>query len=198
MWMTQTEPAPVIWARPVRAPSTWRAPASHRSCCTVSHFCASPVGPTGWPRPMRPPSVENGMRPRRDTSEPRAVWIDQHLAPRPDIELATSAVPRLQRHLHCEPPRGPPPDECGIPATQAPGCRSLAAQTSLCGVHLPSNAAAALYGSSRTSRRHSMSREDRPRRHPEAGTRAGSAPALRCIGCFATLRRCCWREPAAT
>ena len=38
MWITHTEPAPIMWARPVRAPSTWRAPASPRSCCTVSQI----------------------------------------------------------------------------------------------------------------------------------------------------------------
>lgn len=27
MWMMQTEPAPIMWAMPTRAPSTWRSPA---------------------------------------------------------------------------------------------------------------------------------------------------------------------------
>ena len=47
MWTMQTEPAPIMCARPLRAPSTWRSPASPRSWMVVSQIWAKPVGPTG-------------------------------------------------------------------------------------------------------------------------------------------------------
>src|SRR5262249_13196210 len=58
MWITQTLPPPIMWQRPTRAFSRWRFPASPRNCSVVSQICASPVGPPGWPRAMRPPSLD--------------------------------------------------------------------------------------------------------------------------------------------
>ena len=39
----------------MRAPATWRAPARPRSCVASSTTWASPVAPSGCPRPTRPP-----------------------------------------------------------------------------------------------------------------------------------------------
>ena len=39
-----------------------------RSCTTVSQVCASPVGPSGWPREINPPSVFTGILPPGPTS----------------------------------------------------------------------------------------------------------------------------------
>src|SRR5664280_1960477 len=48
---------PVLAATANRAPSTWRRPASPRSCAVSSTTWAMPVAPSGWPRATRPPLV---------------------------------------------------------------------------------------------------------------------------------------------
>ena len=47
----------------IRAPATWREPASPRSCMTSSWIWPSPVAPTGWPFDSSPPDGLTGMRP---------------------------------------------------------------------------------------------------------------------------------------
>src|SRR5471032_2445148 len=55
-------PPPFSWAA-MRAPCTWRAPASPRSWVTSSCSWPRPVAPIGWPFDSRPPDGLIGMRP---------------------------------------------------------------------------------------------------------------------------------------
>ena len=54
---------PMLWVMPSRAPSTWRSPASPRSCSHSSTTCATPVAPIGWPFAFSPPLVLTGTSP---------------------------------------------------------------------------------------------------------------------------------------
>ena len=56
---------PPFWVRATRAPSTWRGPASPRSCQVDSQIWAMPVAPIGWPLLSRPPLVLTGSSPSR-------------------------------------------------------------------------------------------------------------------------------------
>ncbi len=56
---------PSVWTSPVRAPSTWRAPAPPRSWVTISPIWAAPVAPIGCPLALRPPEGFTGIFPPR-------------------------------------------------------------------------------------------------------------------------------------
>src|ERR1700674_1621945 len=56
-------PPPVQWVSATLAPGTCRGPAWPRNCQTASTICATPVAPTGWPPPTRPPLRLSGWGP---------------------------------------------------------------------------------------------------------------------------------------
>src|SRR6478609_1761275 len=54
---------PPFSATAMQAPSTWREPASPRSCATSSNTCARPEAPIGCPFDSSPPDGLTGTRP---------------------------------------------------------------------------------------------------------------------------------------
>jgi hypothetical protein len=77
---------PMLQVRKRSVPSIWRAPALPVSCVNASATCRTPVAPTGWPSPIKPPPALTGKRPEgRDVAS-----LSINCAPSP-----RSAKPRI-------------------------------------------------------------------------------------------------------
>src|SRR3954454_12175286 len=88
-------PLPTVWPRAMRAPSTWRSPASPRSWRVSSTTWPRADAPRGSPFDSRPPLTFTGRRPPRPVAPPPVRFGPSPLGDHPQLLVRQQLASRV-------------------------------------------------------------------------------------------------------